>query len=145
MIVLEDNDVVHLCKGAYGIFNVGHSDRSLAVPRVLQTLEMEVNHIMKGGYNHFMQKEIHEQPESITETMRGRVKFVPSPNKVCLVTLTQQGCEQQVCEALFLELQDSASVRMCLPMQLVCCCMLPCWQRYRLQTLSISCCSLLAA
>ena len=83
VIVLEDNDVVHLCKGAYGIFNVGHSDRTLAVPRVLQTLEMEVNHIMKGGYNHFMQKEIHEQPESITETMRGRVKFVPSPNKVC--------------------------------------------------------------
>lgn len=85
VIVLEDNDVVHLCKGAYGIFNVGHSDRALAVPRVLQTLEMEVNHIMKGGYNHFMQKEIHEQPESITETMRGRVKFVPSPNKVCQV------------------------------------------------------------
>ncbi len=82
--MLEDNDVVHLCKGAYGIFNVGHSDRTLAVPRVLQTLEMEVNHIMKGGYNHFMQKEIHEQPESITETMRGRVKFVPSPNKVCV-------------------------------------------------------------
>ena len=77
--------MVHLCKGAYGIFNVGHSDRALAVPRVLQTLEMEVNHIMKGGYNHFMQKEIHEQPESITETMRGRVKFVPSPNKVCFV------------------------------------------------------------
>ena len=83
VIVLEDNDVVHLCKGAYGIFNVGHSDRSVAVPRVLQTLEMEVNHIMKGGYNHFMQKEIHEQPESITETMRGRVKFNSSPDKVC--------------------------------------------------------------
>ena len=82
VVVLEDNDVVHLCKGAYGIFNVGHTDRSLAVPRVLQTLEMEVNHIMKGGYNHFMQKEIHEQPESITETMRGRVKFEGSPNKV---------------------------------------------------------------
>ena len=78
---------MHLCKGAYGIFNVGHADRSLAVPRVLQTLEMEVNHIMKGGYNHFMQKEIHEQPESITETMRGRVKFVPSPNKVLMSCL----------------------------------------------------------
>lgn len=126
VIVLEDNDVVHLCKGAYGIFNVGHSDRSLAVPRVLQTLEMEVNHIMKGGYNHFMQKEIHEQPESITETMRGRVKFVPSPNKVCLGTFTQQGCEQQVCEVLFSEPQVSVSVVMCLPMHFVCFCMLPC-------------------
>lgn len=82
VVVLEDNDVVHLCKGAYGIFNIEHPDRSLAVPRVLQTLEMEVNHIMKGGYDHFMQKEIHEQPESVTETMRGRVKFVASPERV---------------------------------------------------------------
>ena len=81
--MLEDNDVVHLCKGAYGIFNVGHPDRSLAVPRVLQTLEMEVNHIMKGGYDHFMQKEIHEQPESVTETMRGRVKFSKPSDQVC--------------------------------------------------------------
>jgi len=30
---------------------------------------------MKGGYAHYMQKEIHEQPESILQTMRGRVKF----------------------------------------------------------------------
>ena len=86
---MEDNDVVHLCKGAYGIFNVGHPDRSLAVPRVLQTLEMEVNHIMKGGYDHFMQKEIHEQPESVTETMRGRVKFVKSPERVRVSCQTQ--------------------------------------------------------
>jgi glucosamine 6-phosphate synthetase-like amidotransferase/phosphosugar isomerase protein len=27
----------------------------------------------QGGYDHFMQKEIHEQPESILQTMRGRV------------------------------------------------------------------------
>jgi glucosamine--fructose-6-phosphate aminotransferase (isomerizing) len=27
----------------------------------------------KGGYKHFMQKEIHEQPRTITETLRGRV------------------------------------------------------------------------
>lgn len=87
VVVLEDNDVVHLCKGAYGIFNIGHPDRSLAVPRVLQTLEMEVNHIMKGGYDHFMQKEIHEQPESVTETMRGRVKFRKSPERVCLCNI----------------------------------------------------------
>lgn len=92
VVVLEDNDVVHLCKGAYGIFNVGHPDRSLAVPRVLQTLEMEVNHIMKGGYDHFMQKEIHEQPESVTETMRGRVKFTKSPERVCVPCCNALSC-----------------------------------------------------
>ena len=39
------------------------------------TLVMEVASIMKGGYDHFMGKEIHEQPDSILQTMRGRVSF----------------------------------------------------------------------
>lgn len=39
---------------------------------------------MKGGYDHYMQKEIHEQPESVLQTMRGRVKFSSVP-KVCWV------------------------------------------------------------
>jgi glucosamine--fructose-6-phosphate aminotransferase (isomerizing) len=30
---------------------------------------------MKGQYAHFMQKEIYEQPESVVNTMRGRVNF----------------------------------------------------------------------
>lgn len=28
---------------------------------------------VQGGYEHYMQKEIHEQPEALTQTMRGRV------------------------------------------------------------------------
>lgn len=28
---------------------------------------------MQGGYEHYMQKEIHEQPEAVQQTMRGRV------------------------------------------------------------------------
>jgi len=30
---------------------------------------------MKGNFDHFMQKEIYEQPESVVNTMRGRVNF----------------------------------------------------------------------
>jgi glucosamine--fructose-6-phosphate aminotransferase (isomerizing) len=30
---------------------------------------------MKGQFDHFMQKEIYEQPESVVNTMRGRVNF----------------------------------------------------------------------
>lgn len=30
---------------------------------------------MKGSFDHFMQKEIYEQPESVFNTMRGRVNF----------------------------------------------------------------------
>lgn len=43
--------------------------------RSIQTLEMELAEIMKGSFDHFMQKEIYEQPESVVNTMRGRVNF----------------------------------------------------------------------
>ena len=42
--------------------------------RALSVLEMEVEQIKKGSYDHFMQKEIHEQPHSLKTTMRGRLK-----------------------------------------------------------------------
>jgi hypothetical protein len=37
---------------------------------------MEVASIMKGAYDHFMQKEIHEQPESLAQTLMGRIKLI---------------------------------------------------------------------
>lgn len=36
---------------------------------------MELQQIMKGNYDFFMQKEIFEQPDSVINTMRGRVNF----------------------------------------------------------------------
>lgn len=56
-MVLEDNDVVHLRRGEYGIFNalVTEQERHVAVPRALETLDMGVSQIMKGGYDTFMQ------------------------------------------------------------------------------------------
>jgi glucosamine 6-phosphate synthetase-like amidotransferase/phosphosugar isomerase protein len=73
VIVLEDGDVLHVCGGGWGIYNLGAADVDAAVPRALQTLQVEVDQIMKGGYDHFMLKEIHEQPEALVQTMRGRV------------------------------------------------------------------------
>jgi glucosamine--fructose-6-phosphate aminotransferase (isomerizing) len=45
--VLEDNDVLHLASGGYGIYNTEQHDVEEAVPRVLLTLQMEVEQIMK--------------------------------------------------------------------------------------------------
>ena len=42
---------------------------------------------MKGGYDHYMQKEIHEQPDSIQQTMRGRVDFQASKVGLCWLLL----------------------------------------------------------
>ncbi|KAH7278872.1 hypothetical protein KP509_38G061000 [Ceratopteris richardii] len=78
VLVIEDNEVVHMNDGAVHIFKLD-SDKSTrllrpaSVQRGLSTLEMEVEQIRKGNFVHFMQKEIHEQPDSLTMTMRGRL------------------------------------------------------------------------
>jgi len=41
----------------------------------IETLELELSEIEKGGYDHFMLKEIHEQPKAIIDTLRGRLKL----------------------------------------------------------------------
>lgn len=47
-------------------------DDSLVAPYV-QELQMNLEQIEKGGYDHFMLKEIHEQPRAIRDTYRGRL------------------------------------------------------------------------
>ena len=39
----------------------------------IQRLELNLNQLEKGGYEHFMLKEIYEQPRSIKDSMRGRI------------------------------------------------------------------------
>ena len=48
------------------------NDDSLVDPTI-QKLQMSLDQIEKGGYEHFMLKEIHEQPKAITDTFRGRM------------------------------------------------------------------------
>lgn len=80
VLVIEDGEVVHLKDGGVSILKFDHdkgkhgaSARPASVQRALSILEMEVEQINKGKYEHYMQKEIHEQPESLTTTMRGRL------------------------------------------------------------------------
>ena len=49
-------------------------DDSLVDPYV-QELQINLEQIEKGGYEHFMLKEIHEQPRAITDTYRGRLSL----------------------------------------------------------------------
>ena len=94
VLILEDHDCIHIAKGAFEVFNAHQTSPSKSVQRVHQILNLEVNHIMKGGYDHFMQKEIHEQPETLARTMQGRLAFDTaakvrqSASPYCLVPLT---------------------------------------------------------
>ncbi|RMB56397.1 glutamine--fructose-6-phosphate transaminase (isomerizing) [Dokdonia sinensis] len=48
-------------------------DDTLVVPYI-QELQLNLEQIEKGGYDHFMLKEIYEQPAAITDTFRGRMR-----------------------------------------------------------------------
>ncbi|KND04079.1 glutamine-fructose-6-phosphate transaminase (isomerizing) [Spizellomyces punctatus DAOM BR117] len=74
VLYLEDDDIAHINEGELHIHRLRREDGISAI-RSIQTLEMEIAEIMKGSFDHFMQKEIYEQPESVVNTMRGRVNF----------------------------------------------------------------------
>ncbi|KAI8909059.1 hypothetical protein EDD86DRAFT_226740, partial [Gorgonomyces haynaldii] len=74
VLYLEDNDIATINEGELHIHRLKRDD-GISSFRNIQTLEMELAEIMKGSFDHFMQKEIYEQPESVVNTMRGRVNF----------------------------------------------------------------------
>ncbi|XP_073425223.1 glutamine--fructose-6-phosphate aminotransferase [isomerizing] 1 isoform X3 [Dendrobates tinctorius] len=74
VIYLEDDDVAAVVDGRLSIHRIKRSAGDHPA-RAIQTLQMELQQIMKGNFSSFMQKEIFEQPESVVNTMRGRVNF----------------------------------------------------------------------
>ncbi len=70
-IYLEDEEMAIIRKDK-GIKIRKIKDDSLITPDI-QQLKMNLEQIEKGGYDHFMLKEIYEQPHAITDTYRGRL------------------------------------------------------------------------
>jgi len=76
VIFLEDDDVAAVANGVLSIHRVKRGvDDGNQISRDITSLQMEIEQIMKGDYSTFMQKEIFEQPESVVNTMRGRINF----------------------------------------------------------------------
>ena len=79
VIYLEDGEVAKLNKNQDVIIKtILNEDKSPYIQKLEQSLES----IEKGGFDHFMLKEIFEQPKSITDTMRGRIN--PKTNDIIL-------------------------------------------------------------
>jgi len=75
VIFLEDDDVAVVRKGRLTIHRIKRGDINEPSQREIHELLLEIQQIMKGNYKYFMQKEIFEQPESVVNTMRGRVNY----------------------------------------------------------------------
>jgi len=72
VIFLEDDDVASV---KMGVLSIHRPNKEGELAREITTLKMEIQQIMKGNFSSFMQKEIFEQPESVVNTMRGRINF----------------------------------------------------------------------
>lgn len=65
---LNDGEVAVIDNGELTVKTIGNE---IKIPYV-QELELKLEALEKGGYEHFMLKEIYEQPRSIADSMRGR-------------------------------------------------------------------------
>ena len=71
VIYLEDNEMAILSKNEK--IKIKNIINDQLVDPYIEELEWNLNSIQKGGFDHFMLKEIHEQPKAIKDTLRGRL------------------------------------------------------------------------
>ncbi len=69
VIYLKDGDVARITPEGIDI----HSLDNAPVSREVQEVDWDIGAIEKGGYEHFMLKEIFEQPDALANTIRGRL------------------------------------------------------------------------
>lgn len=69
VVYLNDEEIAVISDEGFNIRDL----KDVSKDPYIQTLEMELDALEKGGYPHFMLKEIFEQPNSIADCMRGRL------------------------------------------------------------------------
>ena len=69
VIYLNDNEIAYIQRNDLLIKNI---DNTVQTPYI-QELDMKLEMLEKGGYDHFMLKEIYEQARSIRDCLRGRI------------------------------------------------------------------------
>lgn len=70
VIYLEDGEIAVLEKNKLKIFNL----KKQIVKKEIEEIKYNLDQIERGGFPHFMLKEIFEQPESLKNTLTGRVR-----------------------------------------------------------------------
>ena len=68
VVYLSDGEIVTIRRGGYEVKTIDN----VPLEKEVHELEWNLSEIEKGGYDHFMLKEIMEQPEALEDAMRGR-------------------------------------------------------------------------
>jgi glucosamine--fructose-6-phosphate aminotransferase (isomerizing) len=69
VLVLEDGDFAKITADSVALTTLD----GRKIDRAVYPVTWDISTAEKGGYQHFMLKEIHEQPQTITDTLRGRI------------------------------------------------------------------------
>ncbi len=69
VVYLDDGDLAVLTRDGYRVIDL----RAKELDRKVHKIEWDLQQIERGGYAHFMLKEIFEQPQTIENCMRGRL------------------------------------------------------------------------
>ena len=85
VVYLEDNEMAILKKGKP--IKVRNISDDIEVDPYIEKLKWNLENIQKGGYDHFMLKEIFEQPQAISNALRGRLLM--SENQIQISSLTE--------------------------------------------------------
>ncbi len=69
VVYLDDDEMVVITRNGYEVKTI----RNVPITKAVHQLALSLEQIEKGGYPHFMLKEIHEQPRAIADCLRGRL------------------------------------------------------------------------
>ena len=84
VIYLADGDLAVLTRDGYRVLDM----QSTALTRSVSQIDWDLDQIERGGYAHFMLKEIVEQPQTVANTMRGRLLLEEGTAKLGGLNLT---------------------------------------------------------
>jgi len=86
VVYLDDGDLAVLDRDGYRIIDLNAMELTKKISRI----DWNLDQIERGGFSHFMLKEIFEQPETIENTMRGRLLPDEGTSKLGGLNLTDE-------------------------------------------------------
>jgi len=79
ILYLDENEIITFKNNSYEVKNM---DSDLVINKKVEHLDIDIENIEKGNFDHFMLKEIFEQPLAFKNAMRGRIDY--QENKIKL-------------------------------------------------------------
>jgi glucosamine--fructose-6-phosphate aminotransferase (isomerizing) len=90
VVYLDDGEMGVVTRGGYHVLDL----QARRIQKGVSKIDWDLDQIEKGGYDHFMLKEIFEQPQTICNTMRGRLVQEEGFSKLGGLNLTRDQLQE---------------------------------------------------